>query len=179
MVKCNLSFDRRQFGDARLVGNLRRCVEDLKDSLRSGKVRNQLVVKAGQVLDRIPEHRQIHRKRREGTDRNGIHAEHGNTDKIQKKCSDAPGHFDHSGKTICQTDRMDKGVLMLKKKPVKLALRFLLRGKALDDADTGEVLVDIRRNIGRFFPEHLPSLVCDDLNKIHADSDQRQHENRT
>ena len=74
---------------------------------------------------------------------------------------------------------MDEGVLMLKKKPVKLALRFLLCGKALDDADTGEVLVDIRRNIGRFFPERLPSLVCDDLNKIHADSDQRQHENRT
>ena len=46
---------------------------------------------------------------------------------------------------------MDEGVLMLKKKPVKLALRFLLCGKALDDADTGEVLVDIRRNIGRFF----------------------------
>ena len=66
-----------------------------------------------------------------------------------------------------------------KKKPVKLALRFLLCGKALDDADTGEVLVDIRRNIGRFFSERLPSLVCDDLNKIHADSDQRQHENRT
>ena len=74
---------------------------------------------------------------------------------------------------------MDEGVLMLKKKPVKLALRFLLCGKALDDADTGEVLVDIRRNIGRFFSERLPSLVCDDLNKIHADSDQRQHENRT
>ena len=179
MVERYFSFDRRQFCDARLVGNLRRCVEDLKDSLRSGKVRDQLVVKTGQVLDRIPEHRQIHRKRRERTDRNGIHAEYGNTDKIQKKRSDAPCHFDHSGKTIRQADRMDEGVLMLKKKPVKLALRFLLCGKALDDADTGEVLVDIRRNIGRFFPERLPSLVCDDLNKIHADSDQRQHENRT
>lgn len=45
MVERYFSFDRRQFCDARLVGNLRWCVEDLKDSLRSGKVRDQLVVK--------------------------------------------------------------------------------------------------------------------------------------
>ena len=179
MFKPYISFDLRHFRHICPVRDRRLGIQDLKDSLRSGKVRDQLVVKTGQVLDRIPEHRQIHRKRRERTDRNGIHAEHGNTDKIQKKRSDAPGYLDHSGKTIRQADRMDKGVLMLKKKPVKLALRFLLCGKALDDADTGEVLVDIRRNIGRFFPERLPSLVCDDLNKIHADSDQRQHENRT
>ena len=147
------------FCDARLVGNLRRCVEDLKDSLRSGKVRDQLVVKTGQVLDRIPEHRQIHRKRRERHRSERIHAEYGNTDKYTKKRSMPHVTSITAEKPIRQADRMDEGVLMLKKKPVKLALRFLLCGKALDDADTGEVLVDIRRNIGRFF-RNVCHLLC-------------------
>ena len=54
---------------------------------------------------------------------------------------------------------MDKGIPMLLCQAAEGIHSFLFRTKALDNPDTGQILMDKSVKVGGFFPVDLPSFV--------------------
>ena len=144
MVERNSPFDRRQLGHTVSIGNFRLCVQNLKNTFGSGDIGDDLVVKVAQVHNRIPKHRNIGAECDQDTEGNLIGTEKDNAGKIQAKVPIAQQISMAEPNASFKRTASNKRIPVLVRQLMERSHRFLFGGKALDDTDSGQILVNKR-----------------------------------
>ncbi len=168
ILKADGSLHRRKNRASRQIGDLGRRIEDVKNPFRRRDVCDDLIVEIGQVPDGAPEHPQVGGEGKEGSHADVIDAYHPDADEVQEKSAQPPDDLHKAAEQIPDAHGIHVAVPVLLGAEVEALLAFLFRRKALDDADAGEVLVDVGVQVGVLLPVNLPQLVGGPLDHKHS-----------
>ena len=176
MGKLHFSTDLRHLHRSRNIFYFHFLVNGLKDTFQIGHGRQDVVVYAGQRIDRRPEAADIRGKCHHDTHRHAAvpSGNAGNTDHIDKRGRDRRDQIHHRRHQKLIVAGAQPCTPVLHAQSVKLCHIALLPGKRLGHADAGDPLCDIGVEVGLLIALDLPGCVLLAFQKHHIGQQNRQ-----
>ena len=142
MLKSHFTRYLRHLCNLCCIRDPRRCIQYLKNTLRSGNIGHKLVIEITDIVNWLPKHIQICPKGDKSAYRNLIHPQNHDTRIVQQNTAHTPRKVNHRSERITHAHRIIKRSSMFGKQRVKRLFRLFLRMETLDNSDSRHILMN-------------------------------------